>query len=254
MTPCVYGRSDGNDDQRSGLLALAFLIKPQAIIFTPLLLYALIKQKNVKAWVSSLSISAVVFVLGVLPFSLHKPWFWILNLYKTMFLSYPYASLNAANLYTLFGLNGSPASTKWLFMSMSTWGNISVVAIVAITAFLFFKSQDNSKFYYSAFLICLLVFVFKTGMHERYGYPVILLSLISYLSIKDKRILYLFISLSFTQFANVAYVFKYSLDQQYFTNGPDIFMKLVSLCHVILAVYAIYAGWDIFNQKQCSAL
>ncbi|MCY9696804.1 glycosyltransferase family 39 protein [Paenibacillus alginolyticus] len=246
----ITALTDQKVPKAAGLLALAFLIKPQAIIFTPLLLYPLITQKNVKTWVSSLAMSAVVFVLGVLPFSLHKPWYWILDLYKSMFLSYPYASLNAANLYTLFGFNGSPASTKWLFMSMSTWGNIIVVAIVAITAFLFFKSRDNSRFYYSAFLICLLVFVFKTGMHERYGYPVVLLSLISYLGIKDKRILYLFISLSFTQFANVAYIFKYSLDQQYFTSGPDIFMKIVSLCHVILAVYAIYVGWEIYIRNN----
>lgn len=232
------------------LLTLAFLIKPQAIIFTPLVLYPLITQKSVKTWASSLLLSAVVFVLGVLPFSIHKPWYWIVNLYKTMFQSYPYASLNATNLYTLFGLNGMPASTKWLFISMSTWGNVSILVIVAATALLLFKSRETSKFYYAAFLISLLIFVFKTGMHERYGYPVVLLSVISYLCVKDKRIIYLFISLSFTQFANIAYVLRYSLDKQYFMAGPDIFMKLISLCHVMLAIYAVYVGWDIFIKKR----
>jgi dolichyl-phosphate-mannose-protein mannosyltransferase len=249
----IFALMDNKLPKAAALFAVSLLIKPQAAIFAPLLLYSLIRRKHIKSWAHSFLAGALVFLLGVLPFSLHKQAFWIAGLYKSMFESYPYAALNAANLYTLFGLNGAQASGKWLFMTLDAWGNACVLLIVALTAYLFFKSRESSKHVYLAFLLSLLVFVLKTGMHERYGYPAVLLALLSYTYIKDKRILYLFVALSLTQFANVAYVLKFGLDQQYFIPGNDAFMKLISFGNVVLALYAVRVGWDIYVKGKIVA-
>jgi Gpi18-like mannosyltransferase len=232
--------------QTSAWWIVSVLIKPQAVIFAPLLLFALMKRKSGRTWLYSAAAGAAVFVLAVLPFSLHQQPLWIVQLYKSMFASYPYAALNAANLYTLFGFNGALATGKWLILPMQAWGDASIAVVVAIAAWLFYTGRDASKYVYSAFLISLLVFVFKTGMHERYGYPAVLLSLLSYVYIRDKRTLFLFAALSLTQFANMAYVLAFSLKQVYWIPSGDSFMKLISLCNVALALYAVYVGRDIY--------
>jgi Gpi18-like mannosyltransferase len=236
--------------QASAWWVAAVLVKPQAIIFAPLLLFALLKRKSLHSWLSSAAACAAVFVVIVLPFSVHQHPLWIVQLYKSMFASYPYASLNAANLYMLFGLNGTPATNQWLRLPLEAWGDACIVLIVALAAWLFFRSREASSAIYIAFLISLLVFVFKTGMHERYGYPAVLLSLLSYVYVRDRRTLFLFAALSLTQFANIAYALAFSLKTMYWIPAGDGFMKLLSLCNVALALYAVYVGWDIYAKGR----
>ncbi|MCD1261140.1 glycosyltransferase family 39 protein [Paenibacillus athensensis] len=233
------------------LYVVAFLIKPQTVIFTPLLIYAFFTQKSWKTLLTSAAYGIGLFVIAIIPFSVYQSSpLWIVDHYKEMFLSYPMATLNAANWFGLIGYNGVQATEPWLFMSMSMWGNVFVVLIVALSAFLYFISKRDDRVYYLAFLISLLVFVFRTSMHERYGYPAVILALAAYAVIKDRRIFYMFAALSLTMFANVAYVFKFSLNENYWMNSDDNFFRFISLLNVLISLYAVYVGWSIYVKNK----
>jgi len=247
----VIATADKQLRKASLLYVVAFLIKPQTVIFTPLLIYAFIKHKSWKTLLTSAAYGIGLFVVAIVPFSVYQSSpLWIVDHYKEMFLSYPFATLNAANWFGLIGYNGVQATEPWLFMSMSAWGNIFVLLIVALTAYLYFKSNRDDRMYYLAFLISLLVFVFRTSMHERYGYPAVILALAAYAVIKDRRIFYMFVALSLTMFANVAYVFKFSLNEQYWMNSQDGFFRFISLLNVLISLYAVYVGWSLYIKNK----
>ncbi len=238
----------------SVLFAAAFLIKPQALIFAPLFLFAYWKKSSLPAVLKSLGYGAGVFVLAVLPFALFKPPMWIVSHYVAMFQSYPYASLNAFNLYAWLGANTVPQEQSFLFLSYNAWGMIFTVATVAFTAFLFAGNKAASGYFYLAFLIVFLVFNLKTGMHERYDYAAVALIAASYIFMRDKRLLFLFAAVSLVHFANVAYVLRDALDKNYFLDPHDGWMKWLSLADLLLLVYACKLGYDLFVRRRAYPL
>ena len=95
----------------------AVLFKPQALMFGPLGLTALIFHL-VKAWKDENERKAAVrdFLLGIvyliivlaaiaLPFTFQQSWDWLITLYKNTMGGYAYASVNFCNLYFIFGKN-----------------------------------------------------------------------------------------------------------------------------------------------------
>lgn len=101
---------------------LAVLMKPQALMFGPLGLLALIAhlfalradKPALRALLldalKGLGLLAGVFAATVVPFSISKGGLsWLFELYGNTMSSYAYASVNACNLYYLFGCNWEPA-------------------------------------------------------------------------------------------------------------------------------------------------
>ncbi|BBI34061.1 phospholipid carrier-dependent glycosyltransferase [Cohnella abietis] len=233
----------------SVLFVVAVLIKPQSLIFAPLILL------SVRSWREALKAalySLVVFTIIILPFALQQgPW-WIFKHYQSMFGLYPYATFNAFNGYALLGANGVNTDHKWWGIPFASWDVLFVVAIVLVAAFLLLRSRREGKIVYVAFLIALLVFVFKTGLHERYGYATVPLALMSWVWIRDVRVIRLFIGVTLTNFANVAYVLKHGLSQDYFIQNGNGFMNIVALGNVCLAVYAVWLGYELLIKKPSS--
>ncbi len=97
---------------------LAILVKPQALMMGFLGLAAIVlhliqhRKDNKVVWkqiLIGLGLSAVVAAVIVLPFSPNQETpLWLINLYGETLASYPYATVNAANIYYLFGANWSP--------------------------------------------------------------------------------------------------------------------------------------------------
>lgn len=223
---------------------IALLIKPQALVFAPLLLFALIEQRNWKIAGRSVLYGAAAFTLCLLPFSLHQDPFWIVRQYKEMFGMYPYLSVNAFNLYAFLGLNAAPAGPYQLL------DILLVIVIAGFAAYLFFKSKDAAKYAYIGLLLVLLVFALKAGMHERYGFPAVALAIMSYIQLRDRRLLYLFAVLGMTHFANAAYVLKFSFNEHYYIANSDIFMKMIALANLILTCYAVKLGYELLVRQK----
>ena len=95
--------------------------------------------------------------------------------------SYPYASVNAYNIWTMFGKNWADQTATSLGISYKMWGTIFIIATVIFTTILNFKSKENkSKYYFEGALIVTAVFTLSVRMHERYVYPAVALLLLVY--------------------------------------------------------------------------
>ncbi len=99
------------------LYVTAVLIKPQALMLGPLgltfILITWIRNKaSRKQIMIGTGISILVFAAGIIPFSLNQNWDWLIQLYIKTLGSYPYATVNTANLYYLLGGNWSAVNAK----------------------------------------------------------------------------------------------------------------------------------------------
>ncbi len=114
---------------------LAVLVKPQALMLGPLGLLAIINAwiRQPKLWkqlLAGLGMALALALIVIVPFSSGQEWSWIFSLYGRTLASYPYASLNTANLYYLSGGNwaavGDPAN--WLAPALLATLGVSMAA------------------------------------------------------------------------------------------------------------------------------
>ncbi|WP_052756044.1 phospholipid carrier-dependent glycosyltransferase [Paenibacillus durus] len=235
--------------------AVATAVKPQALIFTPALLFAFIHYRAWKELLKGAVYGLIAFTLITLPF------FWgngglggLIDLYKSTLSSYPYSTVNAFNLYTLIAPSWSPIDQLWLGIPYRAWGNIFIIVAVALAALFSFRKdrKDLSKSFFIGLVLIVVMFVVGTKMHERYMFPALVLSLFAFMEIKDRRLLTLFFGLSLTQFANVEYVLLYLNAGQ--NPGSDGIVLVTSIANVGLLLYMLYIGWDIFFRRRVLTL
>ncbi|WP_214630433.1 glycosyltransferase family 39 protein [Paenibacillus agaridevorans] len=259
LTLAIAGMAERKFGRASVWYAIAALIKPQTFIFMPILLVALLLGRKWKDVAVSAYYGFGTFILLALPF------FWghgglkgVYELYKGTLSSYPYATLNAFNLYSLTGGNWAPLTDKWLFIPYQTWGSLFIGAAVLAVLLLSFarvKRNNEDRSFYVAMILIAIVFIGVTKMHERYMFPVMLLSLFAYIQSMDRRMLRLFFGFTITNFINMSYVLKFS---EQTTNVPtDGVVILCSLANIGLLLYGLYVGHDLYrngNRQQAEML
>lgn len=83
-------------------------------------------------------------VLLALPFGISN----VIDQYTTTMASYPYLTVNAFNLWGALGKN-------WEGLSSFTTviGYVFLIAIVAYSVYVFFKSKNNAKYYFVGALL-----------------------------------------------------------------------------------------------------
>lgn len=99
------------------LYVAAVLVKPQALMLGPLgLTYIIITWIREKAKrrdiLTGTAISILVLLAGVIPFSIHQSWDWLIQLYVRTLASYPHATVNTANFYYILGGNWSAIGSQ----------------------------------------------------------------------------------------------------------------------------------------------
>lgn len=244
----ISGMAEKRFGRASVWYAVAALIKPQAFIFMPVLLIALLVGRKWKDVAVSAYYGFGTFILLALPY------FWghgglkgLYELYKGTLSSYPYATLNAFNVYALNGANWKLLTEKWLFLSYGHWGNIFIVMAVALAVVIGFrgrKREPGDRSFYIAMILISVVFLFVTKMHERYMFPILLLSLFAFLQTMDRRLIHLFYGFTITNFVNMSYVLKFS---ETTTDVPeDGVVLLCSIANIGLFLYMLYIGHDRF--------
>ncbi|CAM3467021.1 phospholipid carrier-dependent glycosyltransferase [Paenibacillus lupini] len=250
----IHAITNGKLERGSIWFALAVLVKPQALIFSPVMLLAY--GYNLKAWkrvAAGIGYGAVAFLLLAAPFiwsngGLHA----LYNLYKSTLSSYPYATLNAFNLYALTGGNWAKLDQQWLGLQYATWGNVGIV-FATVASILFFaarkQQKDLSGSFYMAMILIVTVFMFAAKMHERYMFPALLLMIFAYIEAKDRRILHLLFGFSVTHFINVGYVLVFSQANAFLPSSDGILI-VTSLCNVGLYIYMLYIGYDRYIRGQ----
>lgn len=223
--------------------ALCMLIKPQAILFAPVVglayLYSLSKKGKAGTAVLNILGSAVIF-LGIifaasLPFKGTQDFDWIIGKYTAAVGTYNYASLNAFNLYAMTGANFvNAADTFFLGLSYQTWGIIFIVAICIVVIVLQWRSRiQRPLFDLSAFLI-MSVYMLAHAMHERYIMPVPILLIFAYLFTRNAKTL--FFASAFTITALFAQMFTLYSNSVVAPGLPTIIVSAVNM--VLYLVFA----------------
>ncbi|MFC2155325.1 glycosyltransferase 87 family protein [Acidobacteriota bacterium] len=235
------------------VFVIAVLIKPQALIFTPVGIYAFIGRRSIMVFLRSLLLMMVTFVVLILPFAINRPPLWIFELYKNTLSSYPFASLNAFNLFALNGGNYARETDIFFVFSYQVWGYIFIAAIVVFSGILFFKSKDKSRVFFIALFIIAAVFILTSKMHERYLFPVLCLSLTGYIFTRDRRLLFIFAGFTLTHFINTALILDLVVRVGKDRFPPDnIWLYLISFINLALLAYTVQTGWDLYLRKPGS--
>lgn len=240
------------------LYTLAILIKPQALMFAPIFLFALIEKiaadKDYKKWLAvfgkAVGLALLTFIVVSLPFAISQKPFWLFDLYFKTLSSYPYATLNAYNFFALIKGNFAPLSGKFIMLPYSVWGYSFMLAGIILCARLFLKGGDKSKYYYLSALMMSIFFTFGAKMHERYLFPVILLYILAYIIRHDGRILLIGGLFSAHHFLNTGIVLKDMLGGNPFTPADDPFMLVLALVAVVLTIYAVYVGYKLYMPRE----
>lgn len=198
----------------AAMYALAVIFKPQAIMFAPVVglayVYALFKKGGrVRALVGILGgivAAAAVMAAFILPFTGSQPLTWVIGKYMGTIQYYNYASINAFNVYTLFGLNWGAIPVMKLFGYTFTilgeplaWGTVVLVVICVLVAVLQWRTREQRRFFDLAAFLVISVFMLMHGMHERYMIPACVCLLFAYIDSRDAATL--FFAAAFTIYA-----------------------------------------------------
>lgn len=222
------------------VFAIGILIKPQTLIFTPVLIYGIIDQVflndfDIKKMLKELGLGllaiAMIFALAA-PFGLSD----VVSQYIDTMGSYEFASVNAYNMWTLLGKNWHGQDEIFLFMSFKQWGTFFIVAIVAVSALFSFRNKESeSKYYLTGALIVTAMFTLSVRMHERYMYPALALLLAGAVVKRNKNFIVAYCVMSFVHFLNVFHVLMYYDASTYDFGNPALYV--ISLLSVAAFVY-----------------
>ncbi|MFT8871694.1 MAG: glycosyltransferase 87 family protein [Sporolactobacillus sp.] len=195
------------------VFALSVMMKPQGLIFLPILAYALLKQRRMRTMLASAILFIAVIVVTALPFSFHASGgaLWLVKLFQRTTCEYPFASINAFNVWGLLGANyRADTATPFLF-SYRVWGIAAIVIVSLLSLWMVWRRSGRETVVSAALLQISGVFTFSSGMHERYLFPAIALALLAALYARHRLYFALASALSLTTFMNIFIVYYDSL-------------------------------------------
>ncbi|MCD7824651.1 MAG: glycosyltransferase family 39 protein [Clostridiaceae bacterium] len=251
------------------IFAAGILIKPQSLIFTPVLIYGIIDQIFIEAYQSSgkgfykekafqkvffqnlfLGLLAIALIaLFMMPFGFTEA----LSQYTETVGSYPSASVNAYNLWTMLGQNWVSQTEVFMGLTFQTWGTLFIIVTVVFSAVINFKTKDTqSKYYFIAALIVSGVFVLSVRMHERYIYPAVVLLLLAYAARPRKKLFYAYLLIAAGSFCNMAYSMLY-YDASNF-DRYELFPRVVGFFMLCVLAYLVWLSVSCYLGYHSEAL
>lgn len=203
----------------------ALLIKPQALFLAPILLLGFVNQVLLKDFslidlIRNIAYVIIVFCSAVLlcaPYGLANVW----SQYFSTVESYPYASVNAYNIWAMMGLNWVSQDNTFLGLPYYIYGHSTIILAIAATFVISVKNRRDRKKYpvLSAFLV-ISIFLFSVRMHERYLYPAMFFLLLAYIYKPSRRFFLCYSGFSLLHFCNAAHVLYYYDPKNYDRNNP----------------------------------
>ena len=227
------------------MFAIGILIKPQALFFTPVLIFAVIDEvflqggfnakKLVKYVVWALAAVAMMLIL-FMPFGSNpaEGISTIIKQYTETLGEYQYMTINAFNIYAAVGKNWEalgPVST--------VFGYLMIAVVVAYSAYVFFKSKSPAKYYITAFILNFGVYMLAIKMHERYAFPCIIMLLFALITIPNTKNYTMYGLFSLSQFFNMAWIlFIYNQDINAYFRNPVV--AIASVINILISIFFVY--------------
>lgn len=248
------------------VFAIGILVKPQVMMFGPILIFGIIDQifldslkkdeRNVfwkKFFVNlGMGILAIACIcLLMLPFG----FFDALKQYTETLGSYPYASVNAYNFWTMIGKNWASQTNTLFGLEYRTWGTIAIVAAVVAAAFIHFKTKDKeTKYYFTAAFLIFVIFTFSVRMHERYAYAAFALLLVCYALRLRRKIMFGYIFTSTVVFLNMAHSMFYYDPQNFSAKAAfPIFVGALTVAACGYMIYLAVTGYIQYESEEREA-
>ena len=225
--------------------SVCVFIKPQSLIFTPVLLFSVIDDCILGGFdfkrLGKLILGAVgaifLMVLMALPFGILN----VLEQYISTISSYPYLTVNAFNLWGALGQNWTELTPYFSVLSSGF-----IVIIVALSARVFFYNKGKERYFMTAAFLCFSTFMLSVKMHDRYAYPAISLLLLAFVFSKRKDVFRAFTHISMSQFFNTSWVlFIYEKNINFYADSITIIIS--SLINILIFIYVslILTGFNI---------
>ena len=230
----------------SAVFAAAILMKPQGIIFLPILFFELVRKINLKIFMKSAISALITAVIIILPFSLNgqNP-LWIFKLYSNTISEYPYASVNGFNFFSLIGANYTKNTDTLFVFNYHIWGMIFIIVTTLISGAVYIKNNNRNFISAIALLQIAGVFTFSVGMHERYLFPAVALSILAFIYLKDRRFFILSVGFSITSYINISSVL-FSLHSSNF----KALLMITSFLNVLLTICLIKVLFESFIKSK----
>lgn len=236
---------------------IACLTKFQCLYFAPvILLYLFFSKYDVKTIIKAIG-AGVAVVLGVfLPFMLNSGILLPFEVYFGGHGQYKEATLNAFNLYGLFGLNRK--SDVQPLLGPITLNHISLfitLLILAIVVYLYFKAPKKSS-WLLCFVLMQSIFMLTSRMHERYQIPVLIFCLVAIVYHKSSRLFGVYILQTVMVFINEGFLFlkaTHGYSVPWLEQYPQI-MVVFSGINLIVYCFTMYvAVKEMYDVKELNA-
>ena len=230
------------------LFGAVLLCKPQMLAFIPLYVFYPLRQKQYKQL--GLGIAVVLFtgLLIATPFTKGFDYLWLVQKYASTMGYYNYFTINAYNIYGLFGLNWGSLEGLDLISNVLTL--LSCGGAVALAGGIILRSKREDSVFAAAAVLMATVFLFCPKMHERYLFPALLFLWLCCVLTEDRRLQLAFGSFATLHFLNVSFVLY--LNNSYIspTAWP---LVLLSLGHVLAYGWLLYAVYRVFLKNDIHA-
>ena len=231
MFLCVVCVLDGEFEVSWALAAVGVLVKPQVLLFLPVLgLWTLIKADPEKWWRSALAMLAMGLVTAM-PFQVGHPWNWLPALYQSTAGYYHETSVNAFNLIALLAGLRAPDSSSVLGVSWFMLGMTMLTGLYVFIAWVLWRRASAKNLLYCTFLVVFGSFMLAPRMHERYVYPS-LVFLIP-IALEDPVMLAVFAITTATLLFNLAYIKRVLESPKIFLEARDRLAMIASAINVL---------------------
>ncbi len=222
---------------------VGLLTKPQGIALLPLVALLIFKKSGIKRLLFSIvAFVATIFVV-ILPFEWGNPVTFLSNIYFGAYSGYAYTSINAFNLWGMFGLwipDGGLYILGWALFG----------AFAAFILYVFhkrFKVSGEWLALFTTFMLFFAFFMLPTRIHERYLFPAIAILALMFPLVKKARLFY--VGITGTLLVNQAYVLYY-LNLDSFIPSGDLVVLAVSVINLVMFLYGSILMVDELRGKS----
>jgi Gpi18-like mannosyltransferase len=223
------------------LWAIALLIKPQAIVFAPVLLLAAVRRYGSRGLAGGGIVALLVVIAGCLPLFLAGQGYGLTEAYMGSVGRFPRTTYGAYNLWHL-ALGGRVTEDSELVLPGISYriaglGLLGVATLLALSAL--WRRSDAVGRVRSAALLALSFFLLPTQIHERYLF--LALPLLALWATSDRRMLLALVVLIITATLNIVGVLNgFWPDLHALLDGSSLTVGLAALnLGVLIALTAV---------------
>ncbi len=225
------------------LYGLSVACKPQMLIFAPLYLFFVIRQRKWLQLLLGVASGLGIILLLALPFADGLDFSWLIDKYRSTMDYYNYYTVNAYNFWTVIGWNWKalPEGAAGTALTLLA----PVLATAACGALLLFSRRKDVLFVCPVALMSIM-YLFGVKMHERYLYPIFLFLLLAFLFTPDKRTMRSFCFSGLANYLNVAHVLYLFREKgsNYDPNAP--LTRCMAALQLLALGYTLYALWAVY--------